>query len=83
MVMGKIEGMKLHRKQRLMWLQNIKEWTGMTLEMMINKIRNWEEWRRIVCQLQIAYATQMDGWISVSQNVHEQKQFILCILKKL
>ena len=41
MVKGKIKETKLCRRQRLIWLQNIKDWTGMTLEMMMNEIKNW------------------------------------------
>ena len=39
MTMGKIEGTKLRARQRLMWLRNIKDWTGMTLEMIMNEIK--------------------------------------------
>ena len=56
-----------------MWLQNIKDWTGMALEKMITAARNWEEWKRTVRQLQIANATEMDGFevivlTSLTQN---------------
>ena len=39
-VMDKIEEKKLRGRQRLIQLQNIKDWTGMTLGTMINEIRN-------------------------------------------
>ena len=53
MVIGKI-GKTRSRKTKIDVAT--KDWTGMALEMM-NEIRNREEWRRILFQLQIVDAT--------------------------
>ena len=44
---------------KIVSLQNVKDRIGMTFEM-INAARNRKEWKKIVCQLQIADATNMD-----------------------
>ena len=54
--MGKIEEKKLRERQRLIQLQNIKDWTGMTLGIMMSEI-NRKKRKKIVSQLQIADAT--------------------------
>ena len=38
--MGKIEEKKFPERQTLIQLQNIKDWTGMTLGIMMSEIRN-------------------------------------------
>ena len=54
-VMGKIEEKKFPGRQRLIQLQNIKDWTGMTLGIMINEIRNRKNGKRLCpnCKLQM------------------------------
>ena len=41
-----------------MWLQNTEDGAGMALQKMMILVSNQEEWKGIVCQLQLANETQ-------------------------
>ena len=69
-MMSKIEGTKSRRRQQIMGLQNIENWTGMTLEKMMIETKNREEkigWCA-KCKLQMK-PRRMDGTICCSAGL--------------
>ena len=56
-LMGKIEGRRTRGRQRQLWIDNIKDWTRLSLEELNIASRSRDRWKRIVRQLQIADAT--------------------------
>ena len=69
-MMSKIEGTKSRRRQQKMGLQNIENWTGMTLEKMMIETKNREEkigWCAN-CKLQMK-PRRMDGTICCSAGL--------------
>ena len=68
-MMSKIEGTK-SRRQQIMGLQNIENWTGMTLEKMMIETKNREEKIGLCanCKLQMK-SRRMDGTICCSAGL--------------
>ena len=44
---GTVMGKRRRGRQRKCWLDNIKEWTGLELESLLEKANNREEWRHV------------------------------------
>ena len=45
---GTVEGQRRRGRQRKMWMDNIKEWTGLKFENILEKAYDRDEWRRVV-----------------------------------
>ena len=45
---GTVQGGRRRGRQRKRWEDNIKEWTGLELNIMLRKAENREEWRKLV-----------------------------------
>ena len=45
---GTVQGWRRRGRQRKRWEDNIKEWTGLEWNILLRKVENCEEWRKLV-----------------------------------
>ena len=45
---GTVQGGRRRGRQRKLWEDNIKEWTGLEWNILLRKAENNEEWRKLV-----------------------------------
>ena len=45
---GTVQGGRRRGRQRKRWEDNIKEWTGLELNILLRKAENCKEWRKLV-----------------------------------
>ena len=54
---GTVQGGSRRGRQRKRWEDNIKEWTGLHLNMILRKAENREEWRKLVVKSTVVTQT--------------------------
>ena len=57
---GTVQGWRRRGRQRKRWEDNIKEWTGLEWNMLLQKAENREEWRKLVVKSTVVPQRQPD-----------------------
>ena len=48
---GKIEGKRGHGRPRTIWMDSIKDWTGLKYGERVQRAEDWKEWRSMIANL--------------------------------
>ena len=55
-----VQGGKRRGRQRKRWVDSIKEWTGLEWNIILRKVENREDWRKLVVKSAVVTNGQLD-----------------------
>ena len=70
---GTVQGGRRRGRQRKRWEDNIKEWTGLEWNIILQKAKNREEWRKLVVK-----STVVPQWSAGLRDRYEEEYEVHC-----